>query len=94
MSEWMPIETAPKDGTEFLAFGKAVKDFPVIAWDDSKPREAACCVIRWKEAWYDDFQEQPDGSFKKVQKQGYAFWSPHPQQFRPTHWMPIPAPPL
>lgn len=93
MTEWQPIETAPKDGTEILAFGMGVEGEPVVMWDDSKPRIPMWRVIHWKETWYDDYAEQPDGSYRKDRKQGFAYWGPNPQQFRPTHWMPLPTPP-
>lgn len=89
---WQPIETAPKDGTQILAHGMGVKGMPKIAWDANEPREPAWLVIRWVEAWYDDYEDQGDGTYKKVQKQGYAYWQPDPQQFQPTHWMPLPPP--
>lgn len=39
MSEWMPIETAPKDGTPILVWGAG----------ESRAREAD-----WQEDWYGD----------------------------------------
>jgi hypothetical protein len=30
--EWQPIETAPKDGTEFLAYDKRTKKMDVCHW--------------------------------------------------------------
>jgi hypothetical protein len=92
MSKWMPMETAPKDGTDILAYGPGVKGFPG-AWDTDVPREACMAIIHWREAWYEDYEEQPDGLFKKVSRLGYAYWAPHPHQLSPTHWMPLPDSP-
>jgi hypothetical protein len=58
-SAWLPIESAPKDGTE------------VLVW-------AAGCgfsVMRWLSMGWDD------GDFHSGHR-----W--------PTHWMPLPAPPV
>lgn len=64
MSEWQPIETAPKDGTEFAAYDKATGTKHVTWWDIYD--------------WYDPDQH---------------YYSEAPA-FNPTHWMPLPAPPL
>jgi hypothetical protein len=61
---WQPIETAPKDGTQILAF--------------AHERRGYFGVAQWAEA-------QP--AFKDVA--GW-FWD---YAIRPTHWMPLPAPP-
>lgn len=61
MSEWQPIETAPKDGTYILGYGEHDHRGHYIDaihwWHD-----------RWTIEWMSGFQ-------------------------RPTHWMPLPAPP-
>lgn len=67
-TEWQPIETAPKDGREILAFAQGshgLNDtfFAVAQWANGDP-----------DMW--------TGS-------GW-FW---PFAIRPTHWMPLPAPP-
>ena len=33
MSEWQPIETAPKDGTDFLAYSDACNVYGVAYWN-------------------------------------------------------------
>lgn len=62
MSEWQPIETAPKDRSVLLA-----------AWVASGPY-----YVR-EVGWW----EEADG----------GFWS-FPSEGVPTHWMPLPEPPL
>ncbi len=46
MSEWQPIETAPRDGTEVLTFGK--HGTSVLFWDDEYAAEKCW---REKSAW-------------------------------------------
>jgi hypothetical protein len=69
MSEWHPIETAPKDGT------------PVIVWDGRfraiARYEGATEFMPWD--WMAlCFAEQPYPA----------------RTVNPTHWMPLPAPPV
>jgi hypothetical protein len=79
MTDWQPIETAPKDGTRIIAalFGWALprncaaKDF----FDSTLPREYQC-FFALTAYWHDDH------------------WSNGLERIRePTHWMPLPAPP-
>lgn len=60
MSEWQPIETAPRDGTHFLTY---------------RPD-------RIQEAWWKSDSELGGFGFTYA---GYSF---------PTHWMPLPKPPI
>ena len=83
MSEWQPIETAPKDGTWILVWGgeatderddrndKAERSHAVAQWTtylNGRHHEG-----HWQFAWY-------DGGF-------YGYYD------KPTHWMLLPAPP-
>ena len=78
MSEWQPIETAPKDGTAVVLYGKGLLRsgyeqavgvyIPIHGEDDDS-------TIRW---WHVE-----DGKFGP-----YAIRGPSP-----THWMPLPPPP-
>ena len=93
--EWRTIESAPKDGSRVLAYGSMVEGAPRIMWDPNKPRVNAHSIIHWVEGWYDKLEPAGDGLFKKVPTQGYAYWGSDagPQQFEPTHWMPLPEQP-
>lgn len=62
MSEWQPIETAPRDGTDVLLY-----------LDGRMP----CVAGYFRDGWY---------SFDAPEK-ALGF-------FAPTHWMPLPSPPL
>jgi hypothetical protein len=65
---WRPIETAPNDGTQFLA------------WDESYGDEVY--VTGWSTVWAGWFSDQYEDR-----------WQDRPIIERPTHWMPLPAPP-
>lgn len=65
--DWQPIETAPKDGTQILAYAEGSRGlnyFSVAEWATAKDY-APRSVADW-------------------------FWA---YAIRPTHWMPLPAPP-
>ncbi len=78
MSDWQPIETAPKDGSTILLCVSNSEREPVIVtglwvteamdwsgWPITEPT--------WREVWC-HFQLASDGD-------------------NPTHWMPLPTPP-
>jgi hypothetical protein len=95
MGEWQPIETAPKDGTFILAFGRAYPELVEGSgrWITAKPevkRVPFCMIVRWIEGWYEKEIEISPGSYRKEPTQGYAYWAPEPQAFTPTHWQRLP----
>lgn len=78
-NNWQPIETAPKDGTV------------IDLWVNGRRR--ACCY--WDAFDYDEPDDECDGW-----RQSYAECVPGLGGFelgeneKPTHWMPLPNPPL
>lgn len=78
MSEWQPIETAPRDGTEVIlgSLAQTYKGAPVPPrvtigyWTQDDEPEYEYCDPYWM-SW--------DGGFTKENP--------------PTHWMPLPPPP-
>jgi hypothetical protein len=78
MTEWQPIETAPKDQWIFVYEGN-VKRFSV----------KNCYVCQWAYAdqfWYEKTSNIPDITRLKNNITTYL-------TCRPTHWMPLPEPP-
>lgn len=93
MSEWQPIETAPRDGTVVLLWAKP--NYPHSAthgvtfgrWEENKHERME--VVR------ETFDESGRVTQKEYALVGRAngFWSYDDRSFTPTHWMPLPAPP-
>lgn len=79
MSEWMDIETAPKDGTPFLTFSQDAAEAGITG--PSGFPGSPILVMSWKPS---------DGEPWPVDEHG-DFWDMH--NYFPTHWMPLPAPP-
>lgn len=77
-AEWMPIETAPKDGTTILAWSEYCSEPITVSW---------CRANSWVAAWFGSW----DGS-TVIGAQGD--WGTDYKEAPPlTHWMPLPSPP-
>ena len=80
MSEWKPIESAPKDGTEVFLYVPGESLYPTAGRYDTPEhfereygdRDYAEEGWRWSYGYPTDF---------------------HEEVIRPTHWMPLPTPP-
>lgn len=79
MSEWQPIETAPKDGTKIFIFRDGWDYAPVACWDLVDADEDAFG------AWtFDDRLSLGVG-------EGVLGWNEDIEDgSMPTHWMPMP----
>lgn len=98
MSEWQLIDTAPKDGTWILAYGNAYPELTERgSWSVAsieKPRVPFTMLIRWRVSEYDKEIDNGDGTYRKQRTVAYESWIPEPHAFTPTHWMPLPDPPV
>jgi len=84
MSEWRPIKTAPKDGTEIIGCCQAIEDGQEVyygAWTIAWCKNPA----HWRASW----DKTPVIEFMSEQF-GEEYKSPDCQ---PTHWMPMPGAP-
>ena len=81
--QWQPIETAPRDGTEILIW-KATWDFaPKAKWDLVDGDDG------WFGAWV--FSE----TLCLGESEGLLGWNEDIEYgSMPTHWCPLPKPPL
>ena len=83
--KWQPIETAPKDGTDILLFGRCAWREYADEYDEPE------CVV----GYYDKY------SVNEYCERGAEFGSawrsttknPYEDVVQPTHWMPLPKPP-
>jgi len=81
MSEWQSIETAPKDGSQFIAFFPDFRDgyqVRISRWQDHETREYG------KTTYHD--QSWDAGTWMGLR--------PGDQKPQPSHWMPLPLPPI
>lgn len=88
MSEWQPIETAPRDGSRLLLSGRGSYD---PFWDTKSPMPFIVATGQWWEYSFEDFEEVGDGSYRKIEKKR-GQWRANASFFQPTHWMPLPEP--
>jgi len=80
--EWQPIETAPKDGTQFLAF-----------WKAPGASEPAIIIAKWSSempwiGYYGVDVQSLDGR-RTISSLAGGFDG----KLFATHWMPLPPPP-
>lgn len=78
MTEWQPIETAPKDGSDIIAFFPAENKHGI---DNFHPQVIA--VV--------SFQER--GWWEISNVSGWEMETEIDSHEGPTHWMPMPEPP-
>jgi hypothetical protein len=81
MSEWQPIETAPRDGTTVDAWvpGEFARRVADVSWREPTDSE-----------WWvhgGDTIETPDAAW-------HDCFGPLAKDEQPTHWMHLPAPPI
>jgi hypothetical protein len=77
MSEWQPIETAPKDGT------------PILIWQpdrDPKPNDGYCDDHRYAIGYWR--LAHPGWTINAT-----PWGNRNSASVNPTHWMPLPEPP-
>ena len=79
---WQPIETAPKDGTWVLLYGG--KD---VGWYGDDTIQTIVTAF-WRPSYY-----------RRTDDQGqwmYTWWEGdwRSEMADPTHWMPLPTPPI
>lgn len=80
LQRWRTIETAPKDGTAILGYGRHIRS-PPDAQRGVMPGDHWWGIMLW-DIWH--WEVTPTWVFAK---DGAIVWSD------PTHWMPLPEPP-
>lgn len=96
MSEWLPIESAPRDGGALLLYCPGMNswnrkdgmpDIVVGLWDNDDFATSNDGGKTWEQGgWYSDVGDVDQG----YESTGAYF---EHEKLRPTHWMPLPAPP-
>lgn len=92
MSEWQPIETAPKDGRLILVF-EPPEPNPEQRWDEAQIKKYGngTWVAYWCAVHYE--RRGDDQSLWEPTEWGWV--GPHEGcgQYHPTRWMPLPEAP-
>jgi len=99
MSEWQPIETAPKDGAWIIVYGPHdYGDVRIARWEsrpqytwvndgpDTQRRVPSGEQSRWftHQLGWDDMRELADRD-----DENFSIF----REYEPTHWLPLPKPP-
>jgi len=102
MSEWQPIETAPKDESVFLALNKDTEIFAAKFLNSHGKIAYRTCQQSFPERHIK--MRLADGEYGWVRDEEFAqenqcfmanwcLWQKM-YEFAPTHWMPLPKPPV
>jgi hypothetical protein len=78
LSEWRPIETAPKDGAQFLGY------IPELGYKNDRGKLQGCNV---HVCWYGHSYSENKDRFHIYAIGAFA------EEIIPTHWMPLPPHP-
>ena len=82
MSEWQPIETAPKDGTWIVGLCSC----SIQSYGAPKP---FVFTTRWVSEFWEGWEQDGEDTKRRVMSD-LSHWRGHEE---PTHWMPLPEPP-
>lgn len=79
MVTWQPIETAPRDGTPIIAYGRWAGEI------NGPDKEPGTYIVAWQYGGRTDYE---GFEWTCQNTDAYAAW------VKATHWMPLPEPPL
>ena len=79
-NEWLPIETAPKDGDWILGLNAKSKDSGIIRWSS-------------KEDYIKRSKEEGTANWKYKAHEGWQCYEYDSAYASPTHWLALPKPP-
>lgn len=83
MTEWQPMETAPKppEGSQKYYGPEMEQKYWLLGWDGKH-----LAIISWNDYWWN---EHSTGQWEVIHDAERYTWN----EYEPTHWMPLPEPP-